>query len=206
MKTKLYIVRHGTTKWNEERRMQGWTDTPLSETGIRQAEELAQQLQHETIHGIYSSSLQRAAQTASLIAKHHTIRVILEDDLREGRFGIFEGMIWEEVNKLYSKRYPLPGEAGRFSLRVEGGGESIEDIYQRVSRLVDGIVKKHPSQTIMLVSHGLAIKCIAYHFGIVERDSIERLKIGNAEHYIVEYSHRDKAFNPIHFPLEFYND
>ena len=65
---KLFLTRHGQTDWNIAGRYQGQSDTPLNETGLRQAAQIAKRLSKETIHAIYTSDLSRAANTAQSIA------------------------------------------------------------------------------------------------------------------------------------------
>ena len=68
MPKKIIIVRHGETQDNVERRFQGWIDTPLNETGLSQAQAVADRLKGEIIGAIYTSDLSRAKQTAEAIS------------------------------------------------------------------------------------------------------------------------------------------
>ena len=69
--TSIYLVRHGQTAWNKEEIFRGRTDIPLDETGLRQAELAGQYFKDLKVHGIYSSPLTRAWQTAERIAQFH---------------------------------------------------------------------------------------------------------------------------------------
>src|SRR6266581_991785 len=64
MSLRLLLLRHGETAWNRERRYQGWTDTPLSTTGLQQAEAAARELKEHAFAAVYSSPLQQARDTA----------------------------------------------------------------------------------------------------------------------------------------------
>ena len=68
---KLYFVRHGETEWNVKKKIQGKTDIPLNENGIRQAKELACQLVEEdiSVKHVYHSPQLRAAETARIAAE-----------------------------------------------------------------------------------------------------------------------------------------
>ena len=66
--TELYLVRHGETDWNRQRRIQGLTDIPLNETGRRQARDTGMLLRRRRWDGVFSSPLSRAVETASIIA------------------------------------------------------------------------------------------------------------------------------------------
>src|SRR5579872_7049036 len=93
----LYIVRHGETQWNVERRVQGQIDTPLTEHGKEQAKALGNLF--KTIHfdAVFSSDLLRAQRTAELITLEKKLAVVTSELLRERSFGSFEGKYLEEI-------------------------------------------------------------------------------------------------------------
>ena len=64
---KLYLVRHGETSWNIERKVQGQTDIPLTETGVRQAEKVREELKDVAFDICYCSPLMRAKRTAEIV-------------------------------------------------------------------------------------------------------------------------------------------
>lgn len=203
MKTVVYLVRHGKTAWNEQRRLQGWNDIPLSNTGRREARKIGKQLMSVTVHAIYSSPLSRAYDTALEIARHHAIDVTVLDALKETGFGIFEGLMWDELldHPLVKNR---PKNHDRFTDNT-GGGESIQDSYVRAAKAMDEIISKHKGQTVVIVSHGLLMKTIAYHMGLVDKERIELLVIRNAYPYAVEYTHDTKKYLPVGFPVEWHD-
>jgi len=89
--TPFYFIRHGQTDWNKERRYMGQTDIPLNATGIAQAQTAAQNLQKISFSKIFSSPLQRALQTATIIGQTTNKEVIIIDELKEGCWGVMEG-------------------------------------------------------------------------------------------------------------------
>ena len=95
--TTVIVVRHAETAWNRERRMQGTTDTKLSDIGHAQAEALARRLATETFSVLYSSDLSRAHDTARKIARHGQRTLQLDQRLRERAFGVFEGLTADEI-------------------------------------------------------------------------------------------------------------
>ena len=103
--TKLILVRHGETEWNDSARFQGQTDIPLNARGRAQAAQVAQRLLRETIAAIYSSDLSRALDTAREIAREHNLAVNVSEQLREASFGSWEGLSFDEV------RVKFPQEA-----------------------------------------------------------------------------------------------
>src|SRR5438445_11535878 len=84
---RLYLVRHGTTSWNREGRLQGHTDISLAEEGIRQAERIADRLASLTVDAVWSSDLSRASGTADAIAQRHGLDVRTTCLLRESGLG-----------------------------------------------------------------------------------------------------------------------
>ena len=98
----IILVRHGATDWNLQGRCQGSTDRALSDTGVRQAEQIATLLSGEKINAIYSSRLRRAHQTATLISQPHNLPVLIEDNIRELDHGELEGLTFNEIKEKYS--------------------------------------------------------------------------------------------------------
>ncbi|NJO82567.1 MAG: histidine phosphatase family protein, partial [Blastochloris sp.] len=88
----LWLVRHGVTDWNEQKRYQGHSDIGLNDTGKRQAQQIAQRLASEKLHVIFSSDLTRAMETAEIIAAPHKLTIQPEPNFRETNFGLFEGL------------------------------------------------------------------------------------------------------------------
>ena len=152
MKTQLLLIRHGETTWNAEHRIQGQLDIPLSPLGVLQSARLAECLANEPIDAVYSSGQSRAWLTAAPLAARLGLEVIAEPRLRERSFGIFEGLTLDEV----AERYPAEFKKWRErdpAWRPEGG-ESGQQLIDRVLSAVSDIGIKHPSQTVVLVSHG----------------------------------------------------
>jgi len=148
--TTICLVRHGETVWNLQERAQGKTDIPLNETGKRQAYETARALAKERWEAVYSSPLERAYQTAQIIAHETEAPVIATDDgLAERSFGGAEGLTRQERRT----RYPdgsIPD------------AEPWEEVTPRVAAAVQRIAEQHPGGRIIVVSHGGAIGCLLY--------------------------------------------
>lgn len=152
MKTKLLLIRHGETAWNAEHRIQGQLDIPLSPLGMLQAARLAECLANEPIEAVYSSGQSRAWLTAAPAAARLGLQVIAEPRLRERSFGIFEGLTLDEIAARY------PAEFIRWRERDPAwrpeGGESGQQLIDRVMAAVTEIGARHRNQTVALVSHG----------------------------------------------------
>ncbi len=157
--TRFCLVRHGETDWNTQRRIQGNLDLPLNATGMVQAHAAARGLAEAGIELIYSSDLARARQTAEAAAQHIGLPLILCEQLRERRFGIFEGLTYDEVKRRFPDVY------ARFETRDSGfaipQGESLQQLAARVENALRRIAGDHPGQTVLVVTHG-GVLDIAY--------------------------------------------
>lgn len=156
MLTKIFLVRHGETSWNTEKRIQGHIDIALNEAGLRQADATARALKALPLTAIYSSDLARAWQTAERIAGALNLVPNASPDLRERRYGVFEGLNYEEARASHPESYE------RFVRRdpefaIPGGGESLRDIASRVTACLRALALAHVGETIVLVTHGGAL-------------------------------------------------
>lgn len=153
--TELVLIRHGETAWNRERRMQGQTDTPLSEIGHAQARALGERMARDAFTTIYSSDLKRAWDTAAAIARLSGHEIVSEPRLRERTFGVFEGLTYDEMTQRY------PAEHARFSLREPDyavpGGESPRQFFERSLACLEDIAAAHPGETVLVVTHGMIL-------------------------------------------------
>lgn len=152
----IFLVRHGATDWNLQGRCQGATDLDLSEVGVRQAEQIATSLTNETIHGIYSSNLKRAQQTAQFFSLHHQLPVLIETDVRELDHGELEGLTFAEIKENYlqfiQKWRTEPAE-----IQVPGG-ERLVDVARRAWNGLNRIVQRHAAEeAVVVVSHNFPI-------------------------------------------------
>lgn len=158
--TELWLVRHGQTDWNRTGRWQGQAPFApgLNETGRSQVLTMRGGLKDVPLSAIYSSDLLRARQTAELIAAPLGLTVSLEPRLREIDLGVWEGMPSEEIEAKYSREL---AERARNPLYSRApNGESTHDVAERVFAAVNDIVNKHPSDSILIVSHGIALAVI----------------------------------------------
>ena len=155
--TTLYLARHGETDWNRELRIQGSSDIELNDLGRRQAQALAQELEHVDLDAIYSSDLSRARQTAEAVAALHGLEIELDPRLRERSFGSWEGLTREDIAML--------PEGERHD------GESDDEVRERVLEAIQAIADRHPGENVLVVAHGGALNAL-WHHAIGER--IER--------------------------------
>lgn len=155
---RLYMVRHGETDWNKERRIQGQVDIPLNEFGRRLAEKTARGLADVPFAVCYSSPLSRARETAGLILGGREIPVIDDSRLVEMAFGEYEG-------KCCSKSgWELPEEFRRFfdgpdRYTAPPGGEDFRDVKRRTGEFLQELYRKKEYQesNILITTHGAAL-------------------------------------------------
>lgn len=148
----IYIARHGKTEYNEQKRLQGWIDTPLNEKGIANARTVAFKLRDKNVAKIYSSDLGRAFTTAYLIAQEigYKSSIILTNDIREVSFGDLSGMPIAEAEE----QYP--------SLQLDTDytppkGESLATMQNRVVKFIGKLQDEEP---VLLITHDSVINAI----------------------------------------------
>jgi len=153
--TQILFARHGETEWNAIRRVQGWTDIPLSPLGQAQASALADRLASTPLTAIYSSDLTRAMDTAAPTALRQGLEVHPRPGLREKGFGDWEGLTQPELERGYPElwhRYHVLRDLEA----VVPGGETWQEVVARVSSTLRRVLADHPnpSDTVLLVGHG----------------------------------------------------
>jgi phosphoserine phosphatase len=170
---KLFLVRHGETEENVAGMMMGHRHGTLTEKGKAQARETAEMLKNHTFAHIYSSDLNRAADTAKLIKEFHSdTPLTFTEELRERNLGVLQGQPSGSVD--WST---LPGD-GEDNKKPENG-ESMTELRARAVDFVRQLYKKHSGENILLVSHNGWIKHLIAHFKGVSFNDIDR--IGNAQ-------------------------
>jgi len=147
----LILVRHGATEWNTQNRYQGQSDVPLSDLGKQQADLLAERLVDQKIDAIYASDLKRAQMTAKTIAKKHNLKINPEPRLRELKFGILEGLTFDEAEAQYPEM--IRAWLDDFN-NTPVGAETIETFNARIVSLLESLKQEHNNEVVLLVGHG----------------------------------------------------
>ena len=153
----IYIVRHGESLGNKERKMLGHTDLDLSEHGYKQAECAAKALADVKFDKIYSSDLKRAYNTAVPHAKMRGMKVIGDTKFREIRVGEWENLCVDEVEARYGELYTVEW-IKNYGCFAFPGGESIVDAGSRFYAEVSELARKNLGGTILVVSHAAVIR------------------------------------------------
>jgi broad specificity phosphatase PhoE len=154
--TTILLARHGESDWNRTKRWQGFADRPLTDLGRRQAMELAARLEETELDAVYSSDLQRARETAEIVARSKRLDVQTVRDLREVDVGSWSGLTRAEAEARYPEAYArwLQGNEGW------DDGETYDELGERVVRAVKRIAKEHDGQRVLIVAHGGTIRAI----------------------------------------------
>lgn len=146
----LYLMRHGQTRFNLQKRIQGACDSPLTEEGIEQARLAKDYFEREGIvfDEVYSSTQERACDTAEIVSGR--LDYIRLKGIKEWDFGAFEG----QQEYLNPPLYPKIGYGDYFETY---GGESNITVGQRMLETISSVLNKTQAQTVLMVSHGGAI-------------------------------------------------
>lgn len=145
--TKICLVRHGLTDYNQQMRLQGASDIPLNEAGERQAHAAAEKLKDYSFNHIISSPLKRACRTAEIINKYHHLDIETLDELKEQSFGPLEGVHIDEIGEKYPDGIPP-------------GAESFESLSDRAAVAMEKIQSRYPDKNILMTAHSRTIKSI----------------------------------------------
>lgn len=159
--TEVLLIRHGETDWNATKRMQGHIDVPLNDEGERQALALSVCLQDERLDALIASDLQRASQTAQVIAQRQTLPVQLDAGLRERCYGAFEGLNYSDIADRYPQDHAAwqAREVDAVFPPGERMAESLRQFHQRSIAAILHHAQRHQGQKIALVAHGGVLEC-----------------------------------------------
>lgn len=196
--TTLILLRHGETEWNLSGRWQGQAaDTPLTDLGREQARIVAGRLRAYPIRAIYSSDLLRAFETAQIVGQRLGLAPVAEPALRESDIGAWTGLTWMEI----TQRFPDQVAAMYAGQEVRrGGGESYGELQARLAAAAEAIAAHHPGQTVLLVSHGAALRSLVAHALDASLAQMHRIAIGGNTALSV------LQMRPGHLRLVSYND
>ena len=181
----VYLVRHGETVWNAERRIQGQSDSPLTEKGEQQAWQVGERVKHLGITHIIASDLGRTRRTAEIIADACGCSVTLDARLRELNMGVLE-------------KRPLDGltteeEQWRAALvnGTEGGripeGESMTEMATRMHAALNACLDLPAGSRPLLVSHGMALGSLVSTILGLSAYAERRLRLRNCSISRVDY-------------------
>ncbi|XP_030466891.1 phosphoglycerate mutase-like protein 4 [Syzygium oleosum] len=157
----IVVVRHGETDWNADGRFQGTLDVELNAIGRQQAIAVSERLYREgKISAIYSSDLKRALETANMIATAcGGLEVITDPGLRERNFGELQGLQPHVAASVCPEAYKAL-QSQKTDQEIPGGGESIDQLYQRCTMSLRNISIKHKGERVVAVTHGGVLRTL----------------------------------------------
>ncbi|MBQ3392196.1 MAG: histidine phosphatase family protein [Lachnospiraceae bacterium] len=173
----IYIIRHGQTEMNNRRVLQGRSDYPLNETGIRQAKEAAASLQDVHFDYVFTSPLTRAVQTAQLVAPY--AQPVIDERLIEMEYGPYEG----------TDLGNLPPEMVTFfkdfvNNPAPEGMEQLSEVVERAGRFVEDI--RHLEGNILISTHAIAMKGILEYLTPGSNGAYWNIFVGNCGVYTAQ--------------------
>lgn len=150
----LYMIRHGETDWNVERKLQGMTDIPLNENGRCVAELTREGLKGVKFDVAFTSPLLRAKETAEIILEGRDVEIIADERIREVGFGTFEGTDSKEFEDGIKLFFTQPE-----CFVATSGAESYESLLEREKSFLDDLYgnPEYVDSTILVATHGAAL-------------------------------------------------
>lgn len=147
---KIYLVRHGQTLFNQQKKVQGWCDSPLTQDGIQQAVAVSKTLQSISFEYAYSSTSERAMDTMHYILQDRSVPHAYVKGLKELNFGSLEGEkeadVFTDIS-VYEKGFEMYG------------GETLPTCNQRFMACLETIAKSHVGN-VLVVAHGGVIMSV----------------------------------------------
>lgn len=187
--TVIYLVRHGETTANVSNVLQGQTDVPLNEQGLKQAALIGARLREKHFDFIASSDLSRAAVTAREIANGREI--FYTPLLREWDLGEWVGLTWDQVAEKF------PKEAADFKSgspdALVSGGESRRDFHERAGRILNWLITEHAGQEILCVAHGGVLRAIFQQISQLPGKALS-VRTDNTCLCCIKYAHKTSSW------------
>ncbi|MCH5260471.1 MAG: histidine phosphatase family protein [Lachnospiraceae bacterium] len=168
----FYVARHGQTEWNAENKVCGITDIALTEKGIAQADELADQVKGKNIEIIISSPMKRAVTTSQIVSEKCHIPMMIDNRLVEQNYGVYEGVDRNNEDFLANKR--------NFAYRYPNG-ESMIQVAVRVYTFLDEIKKQYSGKNVLIVSHGGVCRILKTYFSDMTNEEFFHYTLQNCK-------------------------
>ncbi len=185
--TRIIMIRHGQSLANAQSRFAGHSDFDLSELGKQQAELAAKYLyEREPLDAIYASDLLRAHNTAVPFSKLYGLPITDREGLRELFAGDWEGRTIDEIKELYTEDFRVWRED--FSNARCSGGESVAEMYERMTAEVLRIARENEGKRILLATHATPIRVIEAFSRGLSADRVHEVPfVRNSAMNIFEY-------------------
>lgn len=172
-KTNIFLVRHGQTLWNVQKRWQGCQNSDLTALGIDQAYQTKETVNKYNIHYAYVSPLQRAQDTIKIILEDKDIKIDILDELKEINLGQWEGQTQEDTSLSNPQEFNNFWKTPElFSLQ---GAETLQELQDRVVKGLNYIFSQHEGKNILVVSHWISIKVALAHYSNLPISSLPQI-------------------------------
>jgi probable phosphoglycerate mutase len=178
---RIYLARHGETDWNAERRLQGQTDTALNSKGRQQAAQLAERLKGIRLDAVYSSTLSRSRDTATIARGGTPLKSLA--GLNERNHGKFEAKLVDGSDPVAEQEWRRRRRDPEDEL---DGGESLNQFYERVRATFETIRNQHSSGAILIVGHSLTNQMILRAVLGLTFQQATSIRQANDELYLIE--------------------
>jgi len=147
---RIILARSGVTEYDEDERITGSLDMPLSEKGKAEADDLARDLKSFDVGAVYAACGEASLETARIIAEEHDLKVRPLADLRNQDFGCWQGLRLDELRRMQPKVYKL-WEENPCSVEPPNG-EMVDEVKTRVEKALKPLLKKHDDAGFILVA------------------------------------------------------
>lgn len=186
MKSKLYIVRHTQTIGNIEHRLTGRADYEITEEGKKYIKKMETELEKVKFDSAYSSTSDRTKKTIQSLADKNNIEIKQLDELCEMYFGIYDGMKWDDVNKINPKINDLHRKTNE--IKEIPGQETTEEVAERMYNILRKIANNNLEKNVLICSHGVAIE--AFLRKVTKEPFLEKVE---------EYSQKNTSINIVEY-------
>lgn len=173
---KLYLMRHGETFWNKDKRLQGCSDIELNENGISLAKAVGEKLRDVEFHRAFTSPLVRAKKTAEFVLGDREVSLVEDLRIREISFGVWEGLSFLPESKElpfdeFDKFFTSPS-----TYAPPQNGETIEELYTRTGLFINELLETpgYQNENILVTAHGAAVRSMMYNLLPVAVDDFWR--------------------------------
>ena len=166
--TTFLILRHGFTYSNQSSNLAGHTNSPLTEQGIKQGQLACKYIyDNYKVDAIYSSDLIRAADTVKTLSALTNLPIVKREDLREMNCGEWEDVKISVLQEKYGEQ--LERWKACEDSATPNGGESWSEVQTRIITALKDIAKENDGKTVVIATHGAAIKAIRCYFAKLKR-------------------------------------
>ncbi|TGL58431.1 histidine phosphatase family protein [Leptospira sarikeiensis] len=159
LKYHIFLFRHGETDWNKERRLQGQTDTSLSELGKSQSLKLKERILKENLDIVFCSDLKRTKETCDIIFGSKNAKIIHHKGLREIHLGDAQGILESDISSQFEEKAYIAWKSKekQFDTFRFPNGETKIEAKERIIRTVFHLLEKYKKRKIGICSHGFVL-------------------------------------------------